>query len=63
MIQWDYKKDTRISNTAIDKLDFKCDCISGSFANGINEPILFSFALDKPPRQKIFKEPKIRLFE
>ena len=31
--------------------------------NGVREPILFSFSLDKPPGHKIYKEPKVKLFE
>ena len=31
--------------------------------NGVREPILYSFALDKPPGLKIYKEPKIELFK
>ena len=41
----------------------KCDCTNGSFVNGILEPISFSFGLDKPIGQKIYKEPRIKLFE
>ena len=36
----------------------KCDCIDGSVVNGIREPILFSFVLDKPAGYKIFCEPE-----
>ena len=31
--------------------------------NGVKEPILFSFSLDKPPVHKIYKEPKVKLFK
>ena len=36
----------------------KCDCIDGSVVNGIREPILFSFVLDKPSGYKVFCEPE-----
>ena len=39
-----------------------CDCINGSIANGVREPILYPFALSSPPGHKIYKEPRIRLF-
>ena len=39
-----------------------CDCINGSGVNGIQEPILFSFALDKPQGHEIYKEPRINFF-
>ena len=41
----------------------KCDCIQGSIVNGIREYILYSFALDKPPGHKIYKEPRVKLFK
>ena len=36
----------------------KCDCIDGSLQDGIRQPILFSFVLDKPSGYKIFCEPE-----
>ena len=33
-----------------DKIHVKCDCINGSIENGIKEPFIDSFALDKTPR-------------
>ena len=36
-----------------------CDCIDGSILNGLREPVLFSFVLDKPRRYKVFCEPEI----
>ena len=32
----------------IDKIHLKCDCIDGSIQDGLRQPILFSFVLDKP---------------
>ena len=58
-----YKSDRPISITGIDKIHLKCDCIQGSIVNGIREPILYSFALSSPPSHKIYKEPKVKLFE
>ena len=34
-----YKTEKTINNTGIDKIDIKCDCITGSIVNGIREPI------------------------
>ena len=36
----------------------KCDCIDGSIQNGVRQPILFTFVLDKPSGYKIFCEPE-----
>ena len=36
----------------------KCDCIDGIVLNGIRQPILFSFVLDKKPGYKVFCEPE-----
>ena len=36
----------------------KCDCIDGSLQDGVKQPILFSFVLDKPAGYKVFCEPE-----
>ena len=61
---WDYKhynkyvsqKIVNLSNT--NKIHLKCDCIDGTIQDGIRQPILFSFVLDKPAGYKIFCEPE-----
>ena len=63
LIAGSYKSEKPINITASDKVHLKCDCIAGSILNGIREPILYSFALDKAPGHKIYKEPKIKLFK
>ena len=45
------------SNT-IEKIHLKCDCFDGSIQDGIRQPILFSFVLDKPSGYKVFCEPE-----
>ena len=40
------------------KIHLKCDCIDGSIQNGLRQPILFTFVLDKPSGYKIFSEPE-----
>ena len=40
----------------------KCVCFSGSIVKGVREPILYRFALDKPPGHKIFKKRRIKFF-
>ena len=59
---WDYKhyiqylsqKIVNLSNT--NKIHLKCDAIDGSVVNGIRQPILYSFVLDKPAGYKVFCE-------
>ena len=63
MIAGSYKSEEPINTTRIDKIHLKCNCIQGSIANGIREPILYSFALSSPPGHKIYKEPRIKLFK
>ena len=61
---WDYKhykeytseKISSLSNT--NKSHLKCDVILGSVVNGLGQPILFSFVLDKPSGYKVFCEHK-----
>ena len=43
---------------AINKIHLNCDGVAGSVVNGIREPILFSFVLDKPTGYKIFCQPE-----
>ena len=70
---WDYKP-TNSNHNAIpgvytsdkillnlntkDKIYLKCDCIDGSIQDGLRQPILFSFVLDKPSGYKIFCQPE-----
>ena len=42
----------------ITKILLKCDVIDGSIQNGLEQPILFSFNLDKPNGYKVFCEPE-----
>ena len=49
--------------TGIDQSHLKCECIQGSIVNGTRETNLYSFALDQPPRRKIYKKPIIKLFK
>ena len=61
---WDYKhynkyisqKIVNLSNT--NKIHLKCDCIDGTVQDGIRQPFLFSFVLDKPAGYKVFCEPE-----
>ena len=54
-----YTSDKILLNlNTIDKIHLKCDCIDGSIQDGLRQPILFSFVLDKPSGYKIFCEPE-----
>ena len=70
---WDYKPDNSnhvripgvypsdkiiLNLNTIDKIHLKCDCIDGSIQDGVRQPILFSFVLDKPCGYKVFCEPE-----
>ena len=61
---WDYKpgiysSDKVILNlNTINKIHLKFNCIDGCFQDGLRQPILFSFVLDKPAGYKIFCEPE-----
>ena len=35
-----------------------CNVIDGSVVNGLRQPILYSFVLDKKPGYKVFSEPE-----
>ena len=47
-----------LSLNTIDKIHLKCDAIDGSIQDGVRQPILFSFILDKPSGYKVFCEPE-----
>ena len=43
----------------MNKIHLKCDIIDGSVINGVRQPILYSFVLDKKLGYKIFSETEI----
>ena len=53
-----YTNDKSLNLSITNKIDLKCDCIDDSFQNGLRQPILFSFILDKPSGYKVFCEPE-----
>ena len=54
-----YTSDKIILNlNTINKNHLNCDCIDGSIQDGVRQPILFSFVLDKPAGFKVFCEPE-----
>ena len=61
---WDYKHYNKYTSQKIvnlgntNKIHLKCDCIHGSIRNGLRQPILYSFVLDKLPGYKVFSEPE-----
>ena len=63
LIKGSYKSDKPINIAVIDKFRLKCNCIQGRILNGKRQPILYSFASSSPPGHKIYKEPRIKLFE
>ena len=54
--QYISEKIVNLSN--MNKIHLKTDVIDGSIVNGVREPILFSFVLDKPAGYKVFCEPE-----
>ena len=63
LIQGTYRSNKPVNITGVDKIHSKSNCIQGSIVNAIREPILYSFAIGKPPGHKIFEEPRIKIFE
>ena len=54
-----YTSDKNILNlNTINKNHLKCDIIHGSIQDGVRQPILFSFVLDKPSGYKVFCQPE-----
>ena len=61
---WDYKHYNKyiiqkiLNLGSTNKIHMKCDVIDGSVVNGLRQPILNSFVLDKKPGYKVFSEPE-----
>ena len=61
---WDYKNYNEYTSRKIvnlgstNKIHLKCDCVNGSIQDGVRQPILYSFVLDKQPGYKVFCEPE-----
>ena len=61
---WDYKHYNKYISQKIlnlgstTKIHLKADVIDGSVVDGVRQPILYSFVLDKPSGYKIFCEPE-----
>ena len=54
-----YTSDKIILNlNTINKIHLKCNCIDGCIQDGLRQPILFSFVLDKPSEYKVFCRPE-----
>ena len=54
----DYTSDKILNLNTTNKTHLKCDCIDGSIQNGLRQPILYSFVLDKPSGYIVFCEPE-----
>ena len=53
-----YTSEKIISNlNTINKIHLKFDCFDGSIQDGVGQPILFSFVLDKPSGYNVFCQP------
>ena len=64
---WDYKStnstgvytsDKILNLNTTKKINLKCDVFEGSVLNGVRQPILYSFVLDKLPGYTVFCEPE-----
>ena len=61
---WDYKSYNEYTSQKVvnlgdtNKIHLKCNCIDGSVVNGLKQPIIYSFILDKPSGYKVFCQPE-----
>ena len=53
-----YTSDKMLNLSTTNKIHLKCDVIDGSVVDGVRQPILDSFVLDKLPEYKVFCEPE-----
>ena len=47
-----YKSDKPVNIAGLNKVHLKCECLNGSIVIGVQETLLYSFGLDKPPGHK-----------
>ena len=47
-----------VNLSSTNKIHLKADVIHGSVVDGVRQPILYSFVLDKPSGYKVFREPE-----
>ena len=61
---WDYKHYNKYTSQKVvnlgstNRIRLKSDVVNGSVVNGLSQPILYSFVLDKLPGYKVFSEPE-----
>ena len=61
---WDFKHYNKyisqkiVNLSSTNETHLKCDVIDGSIQDGVRQPVLFSFVLDKPVGCKVFCEPE-----
>ena len=61
---WDYKHYNKYISQKIlnlgstNKIHLKCDNIDGTVVDGVRQPKLYSFVLDKKPGYKVFCQPE-----
>ena len=53
-----FTSDKILNLNITNKIHLKCDYVDDSIQNGLRQPILYSFVLDKPSGYKIFSEPE-----
>ena len=53
-----YTSDKILNLNTTNKIHLKCNCIHGSIQDGIRQPILYSFVLNKPSGYKLFSQPE-----
>ena len=58
-----YISGKRINLSTIDEMHLKFDNIDGSVVNGLRQPILYSFDLDKSPGLKVFCESETKHYK
>ena len=66
---WDYKHYNKyisqkiVNLSSTNKIHLKCDVIDGSVVDGLRQPILYSFLLDKLPGYKVIFEPETKHYK
>ena len=53
----------RKCKNGVDRMYLKCDCIAGSFVNGITQKVFYSFASDKPNGYELSEKRRSKHFK
>ena len=59
----EYYNEKNRNFSLIKKININCDCVDGSVLNGVRQPTLINFVLDKQSGYKVFCKPETKHYQ